>query len=453
MKTPLFCTRRSLWMALPLVSLLSLLLAPWPGRGETVKDREGAVRGDREKMAGDDRWIYNDVDRGFAEARESGKPLLVVLRCVPCKSCMGIDAGILEARDLEPLLDEFVCVRVINANALDLSRFQFDYDLSLTTLFFNGDGTVYGRFGSWTHQRDSEDRSTAGFRASMEAALAIHRGYPANRALLAGKQGGPAPFKVPVEIPALAAKYGRELDWQGNVVKSCVHCHQIGDAFRAYYRDQGKPIPTDLIYPMPMPETIGLSLAGDRVARVAAVAAESVAAAAGLLAGDDILSLDGQPLVAAADLAWVLHRAPESATLEAVVARGDSQRRLTLLLPAGWRQQSDISRRAGTWPMRAMAGGGLKLEDLPAEERRKRGLSDDQLALLVVNVGQYGAHAAAKRNGFQKDDVLIEVEGIAGRHTESAFIGALLGRYPGPAQVPAAVWRQGKRVELKLPMQ
>ena len=26
-------------------------------------------------------WIYNDMDAGFAEARKTGKPLLVVFRC------------------------------------------------------------------------------------------------------------------------------------------------------------------------------------------------------------------------------------------------------------------------------------------------------------------------------------------------------------------------------------
>src|SRR6187455_560614 len=124
---------------------LSLALAAMTcaSMAQAVKDREGAVRQDRATMEKDGRWLYNDFQRGFAEAKRTGKPLLVVLRCVPCLACAGIDSAVLlQETDLAPLLDQFVCVRVINANALDLSLFQFDYDLSFTTMFFNGDGTV-----------------------------------------------------------------------------------------------------------------------------------------------------------------------------------------------------------------------------------------------------------------------------------------------------------------------
>ena len=55
-----------------------------------------------------------------------------------------------------------------------------------------------------------------------------------------------------------------QLDWQGKVVPSCVHCHQVGDAIRALYREQHKPIPMEWIYPMPAPETVGFALAPDR---------------------------------------------------------------------------------------------------------------------------------------------------------------------------------------------
>ena len=168
---------------------------------ETVKDREGAVRQDRSKMESDKRWIYNDVAKGFEEAKKSGKPLLVVLRCVPCMSCMGMDSAVLTEKSLEPLLDQFVCVRLINANAIDLAQFQFDYDLSFSTMFFHGDGTVLGRYGSWTHQKNPYESTLDGYRRALDAVLALHAKYPGNKPWVEGKQGVALPFRTPVEIP------------------------------------------------------------------------------------------------------------------------------------------------------------------------------------------------------------------------------------------------------------
>lgn len=435
------------------VLLLAISLFAASALADAVKDREGAVRQDKATMENDARWAYNDVQRGFAEAKRTGKPLLVVLRCVPCLSCAGIDAAVLTEPALTPLLDQFVCARVINANALDLSLFQFDYDLSLSALFFNADGTVYGRFGSWTHQKDQHDKSTSSFKRSLETTLEIHRGYPANKAALAGKQGAPAPYKTPVNIPALDGKYRLELDWQGKVVPSCVHCHQIGDALRLTYRKKNEPVPSELIYPMPPPDTLGLTLAQDGVARVESVSAGSAASRAGFQPGDEIISFAGQRPISIADVSWALHRSPESGAVDAVVKRGPAEKSLKLELASGWRSQSDISRRVGTWEMRAMATGGLLLEDLTDELRTGRGLKKGDLALLVKHVGQYGKHAAAKKAGFQKDDVIVEIAGLTGRHTEGELIGHLLQKHSVGEQVKATVLRGQERVELTLPMQ
>ncbi|HVR35094.1 MAG TPA: Trx7/PDZ domain-containing (seleno)protein [Methylomirabilota bacterium] len=437
---------------LPLLLVMLLMSAPgvW---GATVKDREAAVRGDKSAMEGNAHWIYNDFHRGFAAAQLTGKPLLVVLRCVPCLACAGIDARVLEESELSPLLDQFVRVRVINANALDLSRFQFDYDLSFSTMFFNGDGTVYGRYGSWTHQKDARDETTAGFRRALESVLAIHREYPANREALEGKQGEPVDFRTPVEMPTLKDRYTRNLDWEGKVVQSCVHCHQIGDAHRTLYRDRKEPIPSRWVYPFPAPETIGLTLAADHVSRVVGVKADSIAARAGFRSGDDVVSIAGQPLVSVADVSWVLHRAPEKGAIEAVVRRGDLAERVTIELPDGWRSGADISRRVGTWAMRAMALGGMVLEDLADGERERRDIDAGRMALGVAHVGQYGEHAAAKNAGFQKEDVVVEMDGLSNRHTESELIGHLLrAREPGE-RVAVTVLRGERRIELELPMQ
>ena len=435
--------------------LLLAALAAFAPRlfAETVKDREGAVRQDKAAMENDKRWAYNDLPRAFAEAKRTGKPLLVVLRCVPCLSCAGIDAGVLTEPELAPLLDQFICARVINANALDLSLFQFDYDLSFSALIFNADRTLYGRFGSWVHQKNQHDKSTAGFKCALEGALEIHRGYPANKPTLYGKQGAYSPYKTPVNIPTLDGKYQMELDWNGKVVPSCVHCHQIGDALRRVHRESREPMPTGLIYPMPAPETIGLTLAQDAVAKVETIAKDSAASRAGIQAGDDLVSFNGQRLISIADLSWALHRAPASGEIPVMVKRGAAMKSLTLSLPDGWRSKSDISKRGGTWSMRGMVFGGLVLEDLPDAIRTERGLKKNDLAMLVKSVGQYGKHAAAKKAGFQKDDVIVGLADLNARLTEGELLGVLLQKHFPGEEVKTTVLRGTERVELKLPMQ
>ena len=435
-------------------TLLAVLLGLSSLHAESVKDREGAVRGDRAKLENDDRWIYDNYQRGFDEAKRTGKPLLVVLRCVPCLACMGIDAQVLlEEKELATLLDQFVCVRLINANALDLALFQFDYDLSFTTLFFNADGTLYGRYGSWTHQKNSQDTATSGFLKAIGAALDIHKGYPANKAALAPKQGAPTPFKRSIDIPALAEKYKPQLDWEGKVVQSCVHCHMIGAAYQTWHRQQRKPLPEDLRHPWPEPETLGLTLASDHIARVTEVAAASPAAKSGLQPGDDLITLGGQPLISIADISWALHRTPSSANIPLEVKRNGAVLPIPLTLPEGWRLKSDVTRRASIWPMRGMALGGLRIEDLSDEARKEKNLPPDTLALLVTNVGQYGMHGAAKKAGFQKGDIITELDGLTQRMGEAPVLDHLLQkRFPGD-QVSVSILRNQERKEFKLPMQ
>jgi len=183
------------------------------------------------------------------------------------------------------------------------------------------------------------------------------------------------------------------------------------------------------------------------------VSANTPAAKAGMQAGDVFTSFNGQPLVSIADVSWALHRSPDSGSLPAVINREGKETAFTLELPAGWRLNSDIGKRAGTWPMRAMAFGGMKMDDIPDEERDNLGLTKDQMALRIAHVGQYGEHAKAKQAGFQKDDILVQAGDLNQRITESAIIGHLLQHHLPGEKLPAVVLRGGKRMELKLPQQ
>lgn len=351
-------------------------------------------------------------------------------------------------------MDQFVCVRLVRANGLDLSLFQFDYDLTFAVFLMNADRTVYGRYGSRSDAAHAErDISIEGFRAALEAALDLHREYPANRVALAGKQGRPTRFRTPDGYPSLRGRYLPDLDYEGKVVQSCLHCHQVGEAERTWWREAKEPMPEPVIYPWPMPQAIGLELDPGGKARVHRVVPGSPAAQAGCQPGDELISLEGQPLLSIADVQWVLHHAPAPATLEARLQRGSRFLEVTLRLPADWRRRSDISWRATTWDLRRMVTGGLRLREATEAVRQRAGLGPEQMGLLVQHAGEYGEHGAAKRAGFRRDDLIVAVAGKTERLTESQLIGWLLQNQSAGASIPATVWREGERLQLALPMQ
>ena len=124
-----------------------------------------------------------------------------------------------------------------------------------------------------------------------------------------------------------------------------------------------------------------------------------------------------------------------------------------LELPAGWRMKTDISRRVGTWSMRAMALGGLVLTEFDPAERARRGLPADGLALLVKGMGQFNKHGTAKKAGFLKDDVITRVGNFRARMTEGELIGRILAATKPGETLEVEVLRADARVALRLPMQ
>ena len=110
-------------------------------------------------------WIYNDLPKARAEAERTGKPLLVIFRCIPCEACAQLDREIMERDPLvQRLMTQYVCLRIVHANGMDLSLFQFDYDQSFAAFVMNADNTIYGRYGTRSHQTESaDDVSLKGF--------------------------------------------------------------------------------------------------------------------------------------------------------------------------------------------------------------------------------------------------------------------------------------------------
>jgi serine protease Do len=164
---------RALRLSVYLIGLAAAASHAKSPLGESLKDIDVA-----------EHWVYDDWPRALAEAKASDKPLLVVLRCVPCPPGKSLDQAVMQPdKALEEVEKQFVCVRLIQTNGLDLNLFQYDYDMSWAAMFLNADLTVYGRYGSRDASGPSSDRllSVAAFRKAAQRALAIRVSLPPRR--------------------------------------------------------------------------------------------------------------------------------------------------------------------------------------------------------------------------------------------------------------------------------
>ncbi len=420
------------------------------------KTRDQKVREDRERVTAAGFWMYNDLEGAFKQAKETGKPIVAVLRCIPCEECVKLDDELMDQDpELTKLLEQFVCVRIVSTNGLDLSLFQFDTDQSFAVFFLNADRTIYGRFGTRSHRTEwVGDVSLKGLAAALKGALELHAGYPGNKAVLAPKTGPKPKFARPELFPSLKDKFTSKLNYEGEVAKSCIHCHQIGDAVRDDLRGRGDVFPDTVLTPYPHPKILGLVFDPKERATLKEVTDGSIAATAGLQKGDRIESLNGQPLLSIADVQWVLHNLPsDGAELKAEVDRNGSKSSITMTLPTDWKELDDTSWRVSTWGMRRMVLGGLVLKSIPDEERGRNGIPKTGTALRVNHVGQYGPHAAAKNAGFQKDDVIVSFDGMSEFQSEAELIRYAARKKRVGEKVPVVVMRGASKKELSIPMQ
>lgn len=306
-----------------LLPLLLLLATP-----QDDKAKLRAAMGDQNLVGP---WIYDDAEAGFAEAKRTGKPLMVVLRCVPCKSARTLDDAVRRRSDpdLAALLDRFVCVRIVQAYGLDLRLFQFDWRQTWAAFLMNADRAIYGRYEA----RDAND--VLSLRKALEGALELHAGWPANRAELEGKTGAALRWKTPEEIPSLQEKKLRPVTGRNG----CMHCHDILEARTQWIEASKEPAPQRDLAPYPLPQQVGLLLSTKERATVSLVDRNSPAEKAGLKVGDRIVRLAGQPILSWADVSWVLYTAKDEDAIKVEVDRGGTPVEATLTLAAGWRRR------------------------------------------------------------------------------------------------------------------
>jgi len=319
-------------------------------------------------------------------------------------------------KELERLDQEFVCVRLVQMKGVDLELFQFDYDQTWAAFFLNADGTIYGRYGTraGTKTNATTHISIPSLKKAMQRALELHKGYPANKAQLAGKRGGPVEYRF-IDKQILGGGKGHH---------HCFHCHHVTEEVRRVKYQANRLSAADLwIYPLP--ENIGLKMDVDDGLRVKSVVPESPAARVGILADDELVLMNGQRLISQADLQWALHNAPVETQLTTVLKRAGQSLQKTITLSGSWKE-TDLSWRESSWALRP----GLQTVPLSPEQKQTGNISADALALRVKWILPKAAYV--KEAGLREGDLIVAVDGKTAAMNESQWLAYVrLNHRPG----------------------
>jgi S1-C subfamily serine protease len=181
--------------------------------------------------------------------------------------------------------------------------------------------------------------------------------------------------------------------------------------------------------------------------RVQKVVPHSPAAQAGIEPGDDLLTLNGQPLLSQADIQWVLHKVPAETRLAVTLTRDGKKREQTLALRGPWKE-TDLSWRASSGPGLRY---GLWTVALPEADRKRRDLPAEAMALQVKNLFAPRAEPLRKA-GLRVGDVIVAVDGKTALRTETQFLVHIRLNHPPGDRVKLTILRGRERHELELPM-
>jgi len=341
---------------------------------------------------------------------------------------------------------DWVCVRITNMRHIDLDTIRFDFDLTLSLVLMNAEGTVYHRYGSRPFEDPLSWTSIPSLLRLMEVTLEEHAAY----------QKAPSP---PPEAPARTVA---ELSgWRtviGRKEPDCIHCHTVHDIMYASAQKDGTWTP-DQTWIYPEPSRIGVDLDVLEQELVTAVADGSPAAAAGLRPGDRLQRLGIQPRVRTiADVQWALHHAAgEATTVPLTFFREGERREAELALEDGWKRTTprEYAWRAYKWNLSPAPGFGGPA--LARAEKEQLGLDPDAFAFRVQYLVDWGRKAhrgrAARRAGIRKGDVIASFAGKADFDSIEHFHAWVrLTRRVGE-RVEVELLRDGERrtVELILP--
>lgn len=384
-------------------------------------------------------WRF-DYAQALAESKETGKPIFLEFRCVPCINGREFDAQVVFTdpnSSRGKLMSQYVLARINSMTAADIAHYDRDWHNSLYYFIINAEEDIYLRYGG----RDEKAADTYLDYESLERALEI--GLEEQKKYLAGERSrendDPRPPRLTPEDHKLV---------QVEVIEKgrCTECHLVGDFSMQEKEMAGLLDPITDLYRSPDIKAIGLHLDVPKGLVLASV--DGPAAEAGIKAGDKIVAFEGRRVLTFGDLQHrydkVPRRTAKSVTL--TVDRGGETVEATVQLPFEWWRTGLEFRH---WNMQPQLF--FKSEPLTAEEKQAHRLPADGFAARVTEIDLEAA--LNEFHTLEIDDIIVAVGKAKTDPMTTRVEDHIVLHYPAESEIPLTVLRGEETEETLLKTQ
>lgn len=327
-------------------------------------------------------------------------------------------------------MSEYVCLRIVRMDSVDIGLFEHDRNNTLYFYMLNADEQIYTRYGGRDSQSQDSYLSLQSLELALKQGLELHKQYKDGK--LPRVQRPKAAF--PRQIPLLVK---RTFD-QG----VCVECHLIGDFQNLHRELDGTLDKLVHLYRSPDIKAIGIYL--DVPKGLVVKEAKGAVEGAGMKAGDRIAALEGTAVWTFADLQHAYGKVDRrSKQLKLTVDRAGQPVDLAVALPPRW-WFTDVRYRQSSVEPR------LYFEDKPISEadKAKLGLKPDGFASEVKYISDFAKQV--KSHELQLGDIIYSVDGVeADELVNTAELYMKIRRNPEES-LKLGVIRAGKRIEVPL---
>jgi serine protease Do len=326
-------------------------------------------------------------------------------------------------------MENYVPVRITQMDGIDIGLYDYDRHNAVYYFIVNAEEQIYLRYGGRDEMSPESYLNLESLEKALGQGLELHERY---------KEGKlPAPPRPDRRLPKDNPVLFEEVTERGR----CVECHLIADYDTQHKKEAGTLNAINDLFRSPDIRALGIHL--DVPKGLVLERAGGVVAEAGILASDEITSINGTPVYTFGDLQYYYDKVDRKAKeITLTVSRNDTPHEFTVELPREW-WFTDLYFRY--WSVEPVVF--FWSEPLSDKEKSELGLEIEGFASRIVEVDP--AAQVYNLHDLKEGDIVVSVDGQTSDPDTQYVERHIQLHKTADERIMLEVLRDGEKIEMK----